>query len=145
MNNIKRNTFIALLITLQTVFSYAQNVLPGVKRIVFLGNSITYAGNYVTDVEAYFITHFPARTIEFINVGLPSETVSGLTEPGHAGGRFPRPDLHERLERVLAQTKPDLVFACYGMNDGIYMPFDSSRFRKFQEGITWIHNAVAKS
>ena len=36
--------------------------------------------------------------------------------------KIPRPDLHERLERVLTQTKPDLVFARYGMNDGIYLP-----------------------
>src|SRR5207245_1329485 len=115
--------------------SYAQDIPFNVKRIVFLGNSITYAGNYIIDIEAYFITHYPGRHIEFVNVGLSSETVSGLTEPGHAGGRFPRPDLHERLDRVLAQTKPDLVFASYGMNDGIYMPFDTRRFSKFKEGI----------
>jgi lysophospholipase L1-like esterase len=118
---------------------------PNVQRVLFLGNSITYAGQYVTDIEAYFITHYPQRHIEFINVGLPSETVSGLSEPGHADGAFPRPDLHERLARVLAATKPDLVFACYGMNDGIYMPFDTGRFAKFKEGITWLHNMVTAS
>jgi lysophospholipase L1-like esterase len=116
-----------------------------VHRIVFLGNSITYAGSYITDIEAYIITHYPKRRIEFINVGLPSETVSGLSEAGHAGSKFPRPDLHERLERVLAQAKPDLVFACYGMNDGIYMPFDDERFQKFKEGITWLHDKVVKA
>jgi lysophospholipase L1-like esterase len=116
-----------------------------VHRIVFLGNSITYAGSYITDIEAYIITHYPKRRIEFINVGLPSETVSGLSEDGHAGGKFPRPDLHERLERVLAQTKPDLVFACYGMNDGIYMPFDEERFQKFKDGISWLHDEVVKA
>src|SRR5258708_23755619 len=89
---------------------------PGVKRVLFLGDSITYGGHYVCDVEAYFVTRYPERKIEFINEGLPSETVSGLSEPGHAGGQFPRPDLHERLARVLAGTKADLVFACYGMN-----------------------------
>src|SRR5690242_18458789 len=68
-----------------------------VPHILFLGNSITYAGNYITDVEAYYITHNPQKKYEFINMGLPSETVSGLSEPGHAGGKFPRPDLHERL------------------------------------------------
>ena len=79
-------------------------------------------------LEAYFVTRYPGRTIEFINVGLPSETVSGLSEEGHAGGQFPRPDLHERLGRVLEQIRPDLVFACYGMNDGIYLPFNEERF-----------------
>jgi len=116
-----------------------------VHRIVFLGNSITYAGGYIVDIEAYFITHYPKRHFEFINMGLPSETVSGLSEPGHAGGQFPRPDLHERLARVLALTKPDLVFACYGMNDGIYLPFDEERFRAFREGILWLHGELAKT
>jgi lysophospholipase L1-like esterase/pimeloyl-ACP methyl ester carboxylesterase len=109
--------------------------LPGVHRLVFLGDSITYSGQYIDYLEAYAVTRFPERTIEFIDLGLPSETVSGLSEPGHAGGAFPRPDLHERLARVLAQTKPDLIVACYGMNDGIYYPFAEERFEKFRQGI----------
>jgi len=114
----------------------------GVRRVLFLGDSITYGGAYVSDIEAYFITRYPDRQIEFINVGLPSETVSGLSEPGHAGGKFPRPDLHERLGRVLEKTKPDLLFACYGMNDGIYLSLDEERFGKFREGMEWLHQQV---
>jgi len=75
---------------------------------------------------------------------LPSETVSGLSEPNHANGEFPRPNLHDRLERLLAQTKPDLVFACYGMNDGIYMPLEDVRFEKFKDGISRLHKEVVK-
>lgn len=116
-----------------------------VHRIVFLGNSITYDGKYIVDIETYFITHYPKRHFEFINIGLPSETVAGLSEPGHAGGQFPRPDLHERLARVLALTKPDLVFVDYGMNDGIYMPFDEGRFGKFREGMLWLHGELVKT
>src|SRR5688572_2414583 len=66
----------------------------GVQRVVFLGDSITHAGGYVSALEAYFLTRHPQRRVEFINLGLPSETVSGLSEPGHAAGKFPRPDLH---------------------------------------------------
>ena len=109
--------------------------LPGVKRILFLGDSITYSGQYVDAFETFLFLRFPTRQFEVINVGLPSETVSGLSEDGHAGGKFPRPDLHERLDRVLAKTKPDLIFACYGMNDGIYLPLDEGRFAKFRDGI----------
>ena len=105
------------------------------RRVVFLGDSITYSGEYVEFVEAWIRMRFPAASVECINLGLPSETVSGLSEPGHAGGAFPRPDLHERLERVLAKTRPDLIVACYGMNDGIYYPFAEARFQKFQAGI----------
>jgi lysophospholipase L1-like esterase len=124
---------------------HAQNIGPNVKRIVFLGNSITWQANYVNDVIAYLTVRYPNRHFDFINVGLPSETVSGLSEPGHAGGAFPRPDLHERLQRVLDQTKPDLVFASYGINDGIYLPFDTGRFQRFKDGINWLHDEVVKS
>lgn len=118
------------------------NELPHAKRIVFVGDSITHAGGYVSSLEAAIIVQHPERHIELINVGLPSETVSGLSEPGHAGGQFPRPDLHERLQRVLDQTKPDLVVACYGMNDGIYYPLGDERFAKFKSGIERLHQAV---
>jgi lysophospholipase L1-like esterase len=112
-------------------------------RVVFLGDSITYAGTYVDFVEAAIRLRDPAWRGEIIEVGVPSETVSGLSEPGHAGGRFTRPDLHERLDRVLAQLKPDCVIACYGMNDGIYLSFADERFEKFKEGIQWLREKVA--
>lgn len=121
-------------------------VLPaGVRRVLFLGDSITYAGQYVAFVESYLVTRHPDLDVEFVNVGLPSETVSGLSEDGHAGGRFPRPDLHERLGRVLQKTKPELVFACYGMNDGIYQPLDELRFAKFREGTERLHEQAEKA
>jgi len=116
--------------------------LQGVKRVVFLGDSITYAGQYIEWIEAYHTTRFPGRPVEFLNLGLPSETVSGLSEDGHAGGQFPRPTLHERLDRVLEKTKPDLVIACYGMNDGIYLPFSEERFAKFKDGIVRLREKV---
>jgi lysophospholipase L1-like esterase len=111
-----------------------------VHRIVFLGDSITYAGGYVADVEAYYVTRFPEQHFEFINVGLSSETVSGLTE---ASEKNPRPDLHERLGRVLEKTKPDLVFICYGMNDGIYSPPDEARLKAFADGMKSVHEQIA--
>ncbi|WOK07915.1 SGNH/GDSL hydrolase family protein [Imperialibacter roseus] len=126
--------------------SQGSYIIPdSVQRIVFLGNSITYAGQYVSYIEACLRLAYPHRKFEVINVGLPSETVSGLSETNHADGKFPRPDLRERLDRVLAQTQPDLVFASYGMNDGIYLPFDDTRFQAYKEGINWLHREVSKS
>jgi len=124
-------------------FAKGQFFGPKIQRVLFLGNSITYAGGYVQLVDAYARMQGSGKPIEIMNLGLPSETVSGLSEEGHAGGRFPRPDLHERLARVLDGTKPDLVIACYGMNDGIYQPLDAERFQKFKEGIQWLHVQVA--
>ena len=76
------------------------------QRVVFLGDSITYSGQYIAYLETYLTTRFPERRFEFIDLGLPSETCSGLSEPGHAGGQFPRPDVHERMGRVLDKLSP---------------------------------------
>ena len=134
----------ALLLTflLLAPFARADEFLDGAKRVVFLGDSITYSGQYVEDFEAWAGMRHPEHPLEVLNLGLPSETVSGLSEAGHAGGKFPRPDLHERLARVLEKTKPDLVFACYGMNDGIYLPLNEERFARFRAGMEKLHAAV---
>jgi len=144
-----RNVFLILTILLgiySTGSAQDDYKIPeNTKKILFLGNSITYAGSYVSYIEAYLTLRYPEKHYEFINVGLPSETVSGLSEANHAGGKFPRPDLHERLKRVLDQTKPDLVFANYGMNDGIYLPFDDIRFQKYRDGLTWLNEQVTNT
>jgi len=120
-----------------------QSVLAN-QRVVFLGDSITYSGEYIEYLETWLRRRYPTNSIEFINLGLPSETVSGLSEPGHAGGQFPRPDLHERLDRVLEKAKPDVIFACYGMNDGIYYPYSEERAAAFQRGITRLRDAAKR-
>lgn len=105
------------------------------QKVLFLGNSITYAGQYVAMTESLFLSSHPKKKPQFINSGLPSETVSGLSEPNHADGKFPRPCLFDRLDNVLDKIKPEVVFVCYGMNDGIYLPFDSARFEAYKSGI----------
>ena len=105
------------------------------KKTVFLGDSITQAGTYVS-FTSYYLQHFhPEKDFDIYPLGLGSETVSGLSEEGHAGGRFPRPSLFERLDRVLAKVKPEIVFACYGINCGIYKPLDEERFNAFKSGV----------
>ena len=132
-----------LLAAITSVSAADKSHMDGVKRIVFLGDSLTYAGQYVDILEAAFRVEHPDRAVEFINIGLPSETVSGLSEPGHAGGAFPRPTVHERLDRVLAKAKPDLIVACYGMNCGMYYPFSEERFAKYREGMELLRKKSA--
>jgi lysophospholipase L1-like esterase len=107
------------------------------ERILVLGDSITYAGGWVATLSAWMEEQ--GLTASLVNAGLPSETVSGLSEEGHANGAFPRPDLHERLDRVLRLTRPDLVLACYGMNCGIYLPLDEDRFAAYRHGVEQLH------
>jgi len=131
------------LVALASASAADKSIMEGVKRVVFLGDSITYSGAYVDILEAAFRVEHPDRAVEFINIGLPSETVSGLSEPGHAGGQFPRPTVHERLDRVLAKARPDLIAACYGMNCGMYYPFSEERFAKYREGMELLRKKAA--
>jgi lysophospholipase L1-like esterase len=99
--------------------------------VLFLGDSNTFAGTFIAYFDAYLMANHPERRVELVNLGLPSETCSGLSEADHP---YPRPDVHTRLDAALAKTKPNVVVACYGMNDGIYSPFDEARFQKYQDG-----------
>lgn len=118
--------------------------MAGPKRVAVLGDSITYAGDWTTRVESALRATSDFHEAEIVNFGLPSETLSGLSEPGHAGGQFPRPCLFERLDRVLDAFKPDLVLACYGMNDGIMQPMDEGRMEAFRKGATRLTEELGK-
>ena len=121
--------------------------LRGVRRIVFLGDSITQAGEYVADVECWLLAN--GIQAEVLNLGLASETASDLTAAENAGHQkgagFPRPAVGERLERVLAATQPELLFACYGMNDGISLPADDTGLKRFSAAIEHLRAAAARA
>ena len=138
--------FVCMLLVAAVVPAQAQLQFPlQAKRIVFLGDSITHGGAYVAWIDTQLRLQNANPRPEIINLGLSSETVSGLSEPVHP---FPRPDLAERIDRVLAKSKPDVVVACYGVNDGIYYPFDEKRFQAYKDGVNRliekVHGAGAK-
>jgi lysophospholipase L1-like esterase len=86
----------------------------------------------VSLAEYYLNKQYPSGHFDFVSIGLASETVSCLTEKDHP---FPRPCLSERLQRALDMVHPQIVIACYGMNDGIYHPQSPERMAAFQKGI----------
>ena len=102
------------------------------QRILFLGNSITQNGTYISFFEYYLQKAYPEESFDIVGVGLGSETVSGLTENDHP---FPRPCILERVDAALTKVNPDLVVVCYGMNDGIYHPPADERLSAFQKGM----------
>ena len=75
------------------------------STIAFLGDSNTYRGTFVTDLESAIIANDKANPT-LLNLGLSSETCSGCSEPAHP---WPRPNVHERFKRVLEKAKPDLL------------------------------------
>jgi lysophospholipase L1-like esterase len=106
-------------------------VLTG-QRVLILGDSITQDGRYVTFLDYFLHQLAPVEKSDLISIGLSSETLSGLSEKGHP---FPRPCVLERLDRALKTVKPQVVFACYGMNDGIYHPPSAERLAAFNRGL----------
>ncbi len=111
-------------------------------RVLFLGDSITQDGRYAALVEAYFWSARADWNLEFINVGLSSETVSGITEPVHPN---PRPNIHHRVDRALELARPDWVLICYGMNDGIYHPSEARIRDAYHKGLTLLLDRVAEA
>lgn len=109
------------------------------KKVLILGNSITQNGRYVDFLEYYLRKQYPNETLDIISIGLSSETVSGDSEADHP---FPRPCVHSRLDDALKHIKPDLVLACYGMNDGIFSEKDDTRFSNYKNGITTLIKKV---
>ncbi len=106
--------------------------VPIYGKILFLGDSITDMGMYVSYVQAYLDMFQPGNDLKLYNLGLSAETVCGLTEPGHA---YPRPDVNERVDRAMLTIEPHWVVLMYGMNDGIYHPFSEDRYAAYKEGM----------
>ncbi|WPP51260.1 SGNH/GDSL hydrolase family protein [Catalinimonas niigatensis] len=131
---LKKSAKASLLLSLpiQQVLFDSTPALSG-KRILFIGDSITQAGDYINFFECQLRISKPDISYEVYNLGLASETISGLSEEAHP---FPRPYLHDRLDNILDGLQPEVLFACYGINCGIYHPFEERLFRKYQEGIT---------
>ena len=121
---------------------FLAHAMGGEPRIAILGDSIPYSGQWPALVEAALRQAPAYRHAEIVSMALPSETVSGLSEPGHAGGAFPRPCLHDRLDSILSKYAPTLVIACYGMNDGMMQPFSESGFQAYQQGMERLKKRV---
>jgi len=126
-----RRTFLILVLLGSALAAQTLYVKDG-QCVLFLGDSITQDGRYVEDIEAYLIANYPKMRVDIIKLGLSSETTEGLTEPDQP---LPRPNIHDRLDSALEKTKPAIVVACYGMNDGIYHPFSEERFQAYQDGV----------
>ena len=117
-----------------------QTEKPSAGTILFLGDSITAAGDYVRSIEAELAKQSPPCKV--VNHGQSSETLSNLSEEYHPGRR---PCLFTRLDKELADAKPKWVVACYGINDGIYHPFSDQRFAAYQAGVAILIKKVQAS
>lgn len=108
-----------------------RDAAPVPHLIFFFGDSITKAGGYFKTIRAELHKQNPANPPDMHNFGHMSETVSNLSEAYHPGRR---PCIHNWIGNVVSE-KPDLVVACYGINDAIYHPYSEERFAAYENGI----------
>ena len=78
---------ILVLVTVAPAFSAERSFPLKAERILFLGDSITHSGRYIAWIETQLRLQGLKPRPELINIGLSSETCSGLSEPDHP---FPR-------------------------------------------------------
>lgn len=130
-------SFVLLLVVVAATACRAQPVAEHAapERWLVLGDSIAWDGRWVAHLQTWLISRRGEDAPELIDCALPSETLSGLSEPEHLQHGFARPCVLERLGRVLDGVRPDFVLVCYGMNDAIYQPFDERRFAAFRSGV----------
>ncbi len=91
----------------------AQMVKPFVNgdRIVFLGNSITEAGYYGSNIWLYYMTRFPEQRIAVLNAGIGGDVVG---------------QMNDRFEDDVLPMKPNILVLTFGMNDTGYGEFNDA-------------------
>lgn len=142
------------LLTLGAALILAGNLLaadllpPG--RVVFFGDSITHAGDYVVDTECALLAR--GEKHEVINLGLPSESCTKLTDAEQAGHikahHFGHPYAGDRTGKSLEALHPSTVFIAYGMNDaGAMIGFvdEATAVKRCLEAITALREDALKS
>lgn len=117
----------------------AQHLVTSNQRLAFIGDSITFQGGYIQNLKLELAKK---GDFEVLNFGKSSETVSGLSEADHP---FPRPVLFDRVDKMLANFRPDITFIYYGINDGIYSPFNENRFQAYKNGLDKAIGKIAEA
>lgn len=98
-------------------------------RVVFLGDSITQDGHFVSAVEDALLARAPGIDWSIHNAG---------TSGDRLGWR-----VTDRLAADVLTPAPDLVVVMFGMNDGLYAPLDAARLDAWQDDLTALVDALA--
>jgi len=84
-------------------------------RVIFVGNSITEAGAYVSYVYLYYMTHFPDRKLVIMNGGIGGDKAA---------------DIYRRLDYDVLARQPNVLVLTFGMNDTGYFEFNGNDAEK---------------
>jgi lysophospholipase L1-like esterase len=80
-------------------------------RIAFVGNSITEAGYYGSNIWLYYMTRFPNQRITVMNAGIGGDVIG---------------QINSRFEDDVLPKKPNIVVLTFGMNDTGYFEFNQA-------------------
>lgn len=84
-------------------------------RVIFVGNSITEAGAYVSYIYLYYMTHFPERKLVIMNGGIGGDKAA---------------DIYRRFDYDILAKKPNTLILTFGMNDTGYFEFNDNNADK---------------
>jgi lysophospholipase L1-like esterase len=105
----------------------AAPVLKPGARVAICGDSITEQRLYSRFIEDYLLVCTPELDARIVQLGW-----SGERAPGFA----------DRLENDLLWFKPTVVTLCYGMNDGLYKPYESATGKTYSDAMTRIVDRI---
>jgi lysophospholipase L1-like esterase len=71
-------------------------------RVVFLGDSITHAGGYLSRLSDFYLTRYPDRAVRIVNAGVAGDNVHGALA---------------RFDEDVARFDPTVLAFMFGMND----------------------------
>lgn len=93
------------------------DILPQGARLAIVGDSITEALQYSRIIEAYLVACAGRRDMHIFNYGWSGETAGTFCN---------------RLEHDISLYTPTAATVCFGMNDGMYRPFDKTIAEKYE-------------
>jgi lysophospholipase L1-like esterase len=94
----------------------AAPVLKRGDRVAIVGDSITEQKLYSRYMEDYLLACVPQLELAVVQLGWSGERADGFAA---------------RLENDLLPLRPNVVTTCYGMNDGLYRPYEASIGEKY--------------
>jgi len=95
---------------------------PG-DRVAIVGDSITEQKLYSRYMEDYLLACVPQLELSVVQLGWSGERAPGF---------------FERLDNDLFPLKPTVVTTCYGMNDGLYKPYEPATGQAYEQAMRQI-------
>jgi len=102
VKNFLLTLFLALSLSLRLSAGEVATPFKDGDRWCVLGDSITHGGSYHKEVELFYVTRFPEKSLEVINCGISGDTARGALK---------------RLGWDCLDHKPSVVSVMLGMND----------------------------